>query len=575
MKSLTKVLTTAVLLIFLQNAVQAQLTPDVFYPFTGNANDAGRYKYNGTVVGATLTSDMNGNANSAYSFSSSSYISLPPLSYSCPITFTLSMLVKIQSSGTILYFSDASTPPNNISLQMSGNSLSLYETNQPLGTCGSSATVTATCPTNTWVNIVIIAGGSGAPASYPLALYINGAMVASTTVNVPQGYVIPNLNMCTKNYIGYGFTGSIDDVKFFPNQLTDAQIAQLTPTTTQWTINSSNGALYSGFGNVGVGTATPGQKLEVAGNVKAVKFIGDGSGLTGINGTTQWTTSGSNIYFNSGNIGIGSTSPQYTLDVNGTARTNNMLLIDNYNGAQIRLNSSGTYYGKIGNPAPQVWGLGWGGSGTDINPVLNWTATGYIGIGTTTPRGTLDVNGSLYVSKDKWLTLGGESGSSGKLAFAWSETFKHTYIDFGGNIYFRLMSNLNNSPLVIEQSGNVGIGFQTSYVAGTTHTQGYKLAVKGGILCEEIKVISDVPDADYVFNTDYQLTTLPELESFVKKNKHLPDIPSAEQFKRDGYKVGEMDEMLLRKVEELTLYVIEQQKTINNLKSQLETLKKQ
>lgn len=88
-------------------------------------------------------------------------------------------------------------------------------------------------------------------------------------------------------------------------------------------------------------------------------------------------------------------------------------------------------------------------------------------------------------------------------------------------------------------------------------------------------MIADVPDADYVFDTDYKLATLSELESFVKENKHLPNIPSAEQFKKDGYKVGEMDEMLLRKVEELTLYVIEQQKTINNLKSELEGLKKQ
>jgi hypothetical protein len=60
------------------------------------------------------------------------------------------MLVKIQSSGTILYFSDASTPPNYISLQITGNSLSLFETNQPIGNCGGGATVTATCPTNTW-----------------------------------------------------------------------------------------------------------------------------------------------------------------------------------------------------------------------------------------------------------------------------------------------------------------------------------------------------------------------------------------------------------------------------------------
>jgi hypothetical protein len=54
---------------------------------------------------------------------------------------------------------------------------------------------------------------------------------------------------------------------------------------------------------------------------------------------------------------------------------------------------------------------------------------------------------------------------------------------------------------------------------------------------------------------------------FIKENKHLPNIPSAEEFKTDGYKIGEMDEMLLRKIEELTLYIIELQKQIKELKA--------
>lgn len=118
------------------------------------------------------------------------------------------------------------------------------------------------------------------------------------------------------------------------------------------------------------------------------------------------------------------------------------------------------------------------GTNTGTTRMTIQNSTGNVGIGTTSPRGTLEVNGNLYIAKDKWLTLGGESGSSGKLAFAWSETFKNNYIDFGGNIYFRCSAS--NSPLVIEQSGNLGIGFQTSFLSGTTHTQGYKLAVNGG-----------------------------------------------------------------------------------------------
>lgn len=95
---------------------------------------------------------------------------------------------------------------------------------------------------------------------------------------------------------------------------------------------------------------------------------------------------------------------------------------------------------------------------------------------------------------------------------------------------------------------------------------GYKLAVNGGIICEEVKVIANVPDADYVFEKNYKLLSISELEAFIKTNKHLPDIPSAEQFKTDGYKIGDMDEMLLRKIEELTLYIINLEKQINDLK---------
>jgi hypothetical protein len=92
--------------------------------------------------------------------------------------------------------------------------------------------------------------------------------------------------------------------------------------------------------------------------------------------------------------------------------------------------------------------------------------------------------------------------------------------------------------------------------------------VNGGIVCEEVKVLVDVPDADYVFEEDYNLTPLSEVENFIKENKHLPNIPSAEEFKTNGYKLGDMDEMLLRKIEEMTLYIIELQKQIDELKQQ-------
>jgi hypothetical protein len=298
----------------------SNVTPIIYYPFTGNAG-------NGTVVGATLTQDMNGNPNSAYSFSGNSYISLPQPS-ACADLFTISMLLKIQSQGTILYFSDGASVPNYISLSISGNSLSVSESNHPAGVCGGSASVTAPCPTNTWINVVFVAGGAGT-ASYPLALYINGIKVASTTATT-NSTILPQLNMFTQNKIGYGFTGCIDELKIYGQTLTDAQIAQLNPST-QWI--TGNGVIYSGFGNIGIGTPTPSEKLEVAGNVKAAKFIGDGSGLTGVGGggSSQWGTNGANIYFNTagGNVLIGKTTQtnaNYKLDVAGKMRANEVIV---------------------------------------------------------------------------------------------------------------------------------------------------------------------------------------------------------------------------------------------------------
>lgn len=96
------------------------------------------------------------------------------------------------------------------------------------------------------------------------------------------------------------------------------------------------------------------------------------------------------------------------------------------------------------------------------------------------------------------------------------------------------------------------------------------MAVNGGIICEELKVVTDVPASDYVFEPTYVLKSLKDVEDFILENKHLPEVPSAEEFKQNGYKVGEMDDLLLRKIEELTLYIIQQQKQIDVLQQQIQ-----
>ncbi|SHH88018.1 tail fiber protein [Flavobacterium defluvii] len=112
--------------------------------------------------------------------------------------------------------------------------------------------------------------------------------------------------------------------------------------------------------------------------------------------------------------------------------------------------------------------------------------------------------------------------------------------------------------------GNVGIG---------TTAPDEKLTVKGKIHTQEVKV--DLLGAlvpDYVFENDYQLKTLEEVEKYIKENKHLPEIPSAQEIEKNGLMLAEMNMALLKKMEEMTLYMIEQNKKIEVLEKKIESI---
>jgi hypothetical protein len=121
-------------------------------------------------------------------------------------------------------------------------------------------------------------------------------------------------------------------------------------------------------------------------------------------------------------------------------------------------------------------------------------------------------------------------------------------------------------------TNNIGIG--------TTMPGPYKLAVEGTIGARKIKVTQALPWADFVFDPEYVLPTLKEIEAYVRVKKHLPGIPSATEIKENGLDLGDMQQKQMQKIEELTLYLIEinkklaaqeaiiseQQKEINDLK---------
>ncbi|PWS29303.1 hypothetical protein DHW03_05660 [Pedobacter yonginense] len=112
--------------------------------------------------------------------------------------------------------------------------------------------------------------------------------------------------------------------------------------------------------------------------------------------------------------------------------------------------------------------------------------------------------------------------------------------------------------------GNVGIG---------TTTPKEKLAVNGNIRAKEVKVeTANWPD--YVFEEGYKVSTLQQLETYIKTNKHLPEMPSAKEAEKDGIDLGEMNKKLLQKVEELTLYMIEMKKENEQLKKRVEAVER-
>lgn len=155
---------------------------------------------------------------------------------------------------------------------------------------------------------------------------------------------------------------------------------------------------------------------------------------------------------------------------------------------------------------------------------------------------------------------------------------------FNNRLTLGRMSGLSiANDLIIANDGNVGVGTTAPnaklhvatnmMIGGGNPTAGYALSVNGKIISEEVRVEADVSWPDYVFDESYNLRPLSELEHFIRLNKHLPEIPSAAEIKKDGIMLGDMNKRLLEKVEELTLYLMQQEKKINQLQAQLELLK--
>ncbi len=175
-----------------------------------------------------------------------------------------------------------------------------------------------------------------------------------------------------------------------------------------------------------------------------------------------------------------------------------------------------------------------------------------------TQHGSLSAYGNTKFAND----IGSYSGGAGSIMFFGN----------GGTMDFLISSTSIGEGEDIEwgipkmriyRNGNIGIG---------TTTADHKLDVNGVIRAKEIKVETNW--SDFVFEDDYNLKSLDELEAYINKNKHLPDIPSESEVKEKGINLGEINAKLLQKIEELTLYVIEQNKEIKSLKKKIHNLQR-
>jgi|WetSurMetagenome_2_1015567.scaffolds.fasta_scaffold02548_2 hypothetical protein len=196
----------------------------------------------------------------------------------------------------------------------------------------------------------------------------------------------------------------------------------------------------------------------------------------------------------------------------------------------------------------------------------------YVGVGTQEPKSKFHVvDGNIMISRSPAKAPGSRNGSIlfGKIIDEtsplgeWGIEYQDdltTYMN-GGLNFWKVYTELNpgkDHALFIRNDGFVGIG---------TASPQSELSVNGKITAKEIEVLAVGWVPDFVFEDDYKLKSLDEVEGYILSNKHLPDVPSAEEIMENGMNLSEMNSILLKKVEELTLYVIQLKKEIQQIKA--------
>jgi hypothetical protein len=343
-------------------------------------------------------------------------------------------------------------------------------------------------------------------------------------------------------------------------------------------------------GNVGLGTDAPGAHLHVAGTSDqfiTVHRTTAGSGMAGINllrdnefSATDWrlvndggtfkildaidnfmgTPDLDMVITQGGNVGIGIDVPEARLQIVGTdfvsETGNGFFQVGNPNSTHLRMDNNEILARNGDNPS-LLYLQYWSG-----NLSLCDDDNGRVGIGTTSPVAKVQITdgADVNLSSGGQLVLGPSNNAN--LAMDGNEIQARNN---GAASTLYLQNSGGDVLLVPYETGQVGIGVTSS---ANMPSNDYLLAVDGKIISEEVRVEVSGSWPDYVFDADYPLTPLEELENQITEQGHLPGIPSSSQVADEGILLGDMQRALLEKVEELTLYVIELKKEIEELKGE-------
>jgi len=303
----------------------------------------------------------------------------------------------------------------------------------------------------------------------------------------------------------------------------------------------------------------------------------------------QWSTNGTNVYYSGGNVGIGTSTPtnSFTVAGGGTGfalyntpdpTTNYERLVQQY---QSNVFTLGSYFGGTGTATRAIrLGVQTTVNATTLSGARMFTINASPSVG----AGVFDFNAGAsgagtFVTVNT--TFGGTSGQQNMFAIQGTVNqgagiagytglliapFEST-VGTGNNYLIDAGTNsaaagggTHTSYLLLTNTGNLGIG-TTDNGSWQLATSPYKLNVGGnGIISTAVTIQSVANWPDYVFNRDYQLPALRDVECYISRNHHLPGIPSAQKLIKDGLDLGEMNKILVKKVEELTLYLIEKDK---------------